>query len=363
MRVTIKTIAEKCGISPVTVSRVIARSPNVSEKTRQLVMQTMQEMGYWQKNLEDPTKKDVPQIVALMVEDITDKAQYILQAAAEFFLNNGYLAIICEVGPKACRLREYLSTLVDKKYIKGAIVVSSRGSRAELAKIAEDFQDLPIIATHWCSAWSKIDSVILDSYHGTACAVNYLAERGHRHIALLNSPKESSGSYEEREGYLDALRSNGLEVNESFIFSTDLHRSDGVKIIRKIVKTLPEVTAVLTVNLEMAQGVRSELSVLGKRVPDDISIIPLDMVNDSAGNRDFTAVGANFSDAGVAAARMLLERIQEQERGDKRINIVKKVILEPQVFAGGTVRDLRTEEHSGGFNNDDSCGDNTRSIC
>ena len=129
----------------------------------------------------------------------------------------------------------------------------------------------------------------------------------------------------------------------SFIFSTDLHRSDGVKIIRKIVKTLPEVTAVLTANLEMAQGVRSELSVLGKRVPDDISIIPLDMVNDSAGNRDFTAVGANFSDAGVAAARMLLERIQEQERGDKRINIVKKVILEPQVFAGGKVRDQRTE--------------------
>ena len=102
MRVTIKTIAEKCGISPVTVSRVIARSPNVSEKTRQLVMQTMQEMGYWQKNLEDPTKKDVPQIVALMVEDITDKAQYILQAAAEFFLNSGYLAIICDRRRAAC---------------------------------------------------------------------------------------------------------------------------------------------------------------------------------------------------------------------------------------------------------------------
>jgi len=344
MRVTIKTIAEKCGISPVTVSRVIAQSPNVSEKTRKLVLQTMQEMGYWQKDIEEPVQRDSTQLVALMVENITDNSQYILQAAAEHLKVSGYLPIICETGPKAGHLREYISSLHDRHHIRGAIVVSSRGSRMELAKIAEDYQDLPIVATHWCSAWSKIDSVILDSYHGAICAVDYLAKHGHRHIALLNSPKESSGSYEEREGYLAAMRSNGLEANESCIFSTELHHADGAKFIRKIIKTMPEVTAVLTANLEVAQGVRSELASMGKQVPEDMSVIAFDIVNDAADHREFTTVGANFSDAGIAAAQMLLERINEQQGHDRRINLVKKVILEPHVFEGDTVLPLYGQE-------------------
>ena len=341
MRVTIKTIAEKCGISSVTVSRVIARSPNVSEKTRHLVLQTMRELGYWKKGLEDPVEPDAPQIVALMVESITNSHQYILQVAIEFFRDNNYLAVVCETGPKAVCLRQYIGMLSQHQYAKGAIVISNRGSRAELAEIAEDFPGFPIVATHWCSAWSKIDSVILDSYRAAICAVDYLVERGHRHIALLNSPKESSGAYEERLGYLDAMRNHGLEASEAYILPTDLRHTDGVKAIQTIVQTMPEVTAVLTANLEMAQGVRAELINMGKGVPEDMSVIPFCVVNDAEGDRDFTAVSANISDTGIAAARMLLERIQEQERQDKQINIVKKVILEPHIFEGHTVRDLR----------------------
>ena len=55
-------------------------------------------------------------------------------------------------------------------------------------------------------AWSKVDSVILDSYHGSICGVNFLADMGHRYIALVNAPPEASGSYEERMGYLDTIQ-------------------------------------------------------------------------------------------------------------------------------------------------------------
>ncbi len=340
MRVTIKTIAEKCGVAPITVSRVIAQSQNVSEKTRNMVLKAIYELGYWQKDIEAPVLSDSPQIAALMVEDITQNSRYILQSAADYLKANGCLSIICETGLKARNLQEYVSTMSNIHSVKGAIVISSRGSRVELAKIAEEYPNFPIVATHWCSAWSKVDSVILDSYHSAVCAVDYLVAHGHQHIALLNSPKESSGAYEEREGYLDTMRKHGLEADEKYILPTDLHRSDGAKLIHKIMRTMPEVTAVLTANLEMAQGMLPELKNMGKRVPEDISVIPFTIDNAADGMHNFTTVGANYLDAGIAAAQILMERMREQTQPNKPIKTVKKVVLEPQVFEGGTVLDL-----------------------
>ena len=52
MKVTIKMVAEKCNVSPVTVSRVLANHSSVNEKTRETVLNAMQELGYRSKKVE-----------------------------------------------------------------------------------------------------------------------------------------------------------------------------------------------------------------------------------------------------------------------------------------------------------------------
>ena len=336
MKVTIKMVAEKCNVSPVTVSRVLANHSSVNEKTRETVLNAMQELGYRSKKVEKLMDKKESRYIAVMIEDITQSANCIIQAAANYLRGENYLPIVCETGEKAVYLETYLTNLDKDGLLAGCIVISSQGARAELAKMAEKFRALPLVAVHWCEAWSKVDSVILDNYQGTVCAIHYLAKLGHREIALINAPQEASGSYEERMGYMASMKSLGIPFEEKRIIPGNLKRDGGVAAARRILTEQPEVTAVVCSNFSMAMGVIDETTAQGRRVPEDLSVVPFGIIQSNEDTANFTSVGAHYSDAGVAAARMVLERVRELEENGTRFNIVKKVVLEPRIFYGST---------------------------
>ena len=336
MKVTIKMVAEKCNVSPVTVSRVLANHPSVNEKTRETILSAMQELGYRSKKVEKLIDKKGSRYIAIMIEDITRSANCIIQAAADYLRGENYLPIVCETGDKAAYLETYIANLERDGLLDGCIVISSLGARAELAKIAENYKNLPLVAVHWCEAWSKVDSVIMDNYQGTRCAIEYLAKLGHRNIALINAPREASGSYEERMGYMDAMKGLGLACEERRILPGNLKRDGGVAAARRLLAEQPEVTAVVSSNFAMAVGVIDEVKAQGKRVPEDLNVVPFGIIQSNEDTANFTSVGARYDDAGVAAARMVLERIRELEDTGTRFNMVKKVVLEPQIFYGAT---------------------------
>ena len=66
MKVTIKMVAEKCNVSPVTVSRVLANHSSVNEKTRETVLNAMQELGYRSKKVEKLMDKKESRYIAVM---------------------------------------------------------------------------------------------------------------------------------------------------------------------------------------------------------------------------------------------------------------------------------------------------------
>lgn len=336
MKVTIKMVAEHCNVSPVTVSRVLANHPGVNEKTRETVLSAMRELGYRSKKVEQLIEKKGCRYIAVMVEDITMSANCIIQSASTYLREEGCLPIICETGEKAAYLEAYLTSLQKDGMLKGCIVISSRGARAELANMAEKFAPLPLVAVHWCGAWSRVDSVILDSYQSIVDAISYLAKLGHQNIALLNAPSEASGSYEERIGYMDTMKNLGLPYEEKRIISGNLKREGGVLAARKILTEQPEITAVICSNFAMAMGVIDEVTAQGKKVPEDLSVIPFGIIQNGMDIANFTSVGAHYSDAGIAAARMVLERIRELEENGSLFNVIKKVVLEPKIFLGST---------------------------
>lgn len=343
-KVTIKTIAERCNVSQVTVSRVIANNPNVSQKTRNQVLTAMRDMGYRSAKSELPDESTAGRYVLLMTEDITRNSTGILQCIAGYLKERGYLSLFCETGHQAAYVREYYDSLISSNMILGVVAISIQGARANLSDIAEHYRDIPMVVVHWCEAWSKVDSVIIDSYHSAYSAVRMLAKMGHVHIALLNSPPDCSGSYEERKGFLAAMEECGLTTDKRYIFSTNLKKSDSVIIAKKLATTMMEVTAVMTATKELAIGLINELEALGRRVPEDVSVIAFDIVDDSFQDKSLTRVGAKFSEAGIAAAKLILERIIEQRENHGRSPTVKKVVLEPQVFQGSTVQPPKNEK-------------------
>ena len=73
MKVTIKMVAEKCNVSPVTVSRVLANHSSVNEKTRETVLNAMQELGYRSKKVEKLMKIHLPDLQLNLRERLKDQ--------------------------------------------------------------------------------------------------------------------------------------------------------------------------------------------------------------------------------------------------------------------------------------------------
>ena len=139
MKVTIKMVAEKCNVSPVTVSRVLANHSSVNEKTRETVLNAMQELGYRSKKVEKLMDKKESRYIAVMIEDITQSANCIIQAAANYLRGENYLPIVCETGEKAVYLETYLTNL-DKEASGGLYCYLQPGSQGRAGENGREVQ-------------------------------------------------------------------------------------------------------------------------------------------------------------------------------------------------------------------------------
>ena len=131
-------------------------------------------------------------------------------------------------------------------------------------------------------------------------------------------------------GYMDSMKSLGIPFEEKRIIPGNLKQDGGVAAARRILTEQPEVTAVVCSNFSMAMGVIDETTAQGRRVPEDLSVVPFGIIQSNEDTANFTSVGAHYSDAGVAAARMVLERVRELEENGTRFNIVKKWFWSPE---------------------------------
>ncbi len=324
-----------------TVSRVIARSPNVNENTRNLVLQTMREMNYRPEKVARLIEGDSrrKKVIALLSENIMrPERSEIVRSVEKQLSKNGYLLTLCETGENAYRQDEYLRYVMDETSISGVIVVSGLIDQKKLAEFIKPHRHKPLVSINWSGTWALTDSVVPDVYRSVLMAVDYLYSRGHRDIAFINSPLNATGAFEGRMGYLDAMQGKGLEANEEYIFEGTMEKESGSKIAREVVSAAPQVTAVICSNLSMASGFADEMGKMGKSVPEDVSIILSGITVPRNQGYSFSSIGASYDEAGIEAVNNLLERIKElEEDGEMSLNN-RRVILEPHLYEEQTVR-------------------------
>lgn len=69
--VTIKDIAEKCNVSATTVSNILNGKAKAGKETRELVMQTVKEMGYQPNYIAQGLRNSRTRTIGIIAEDIS----------------------------------------------------------------------------------------------------------------------------------------------------------------------------------------------------------------------------------------------------------------------------------------------------
>jgi LacI family transcriptional regulator len=179
----------------------------------------------------------------------------------------------------------------------------------------------PIVLVDGYSNTESYDTVISDNFRAAYQAVEYLIEKGHRYIGLLGSDMSCYPSLKERRnGYLRAMKENDL--TEIFISNFNINKSKGYQETISLLKEYPHITALFCVNDDVGSAAIRASQYLGKRVPEDISIIGYDDTYIAANTHPaLTTMHVDTVAMGRAAVHLLSLRLENPESARMTLTI------------------------------------------
>ncbi|HSO30052.1 MAG TPA: LacI family DNA-binding transcriptional regulator [Candidatus Sulfomarinibacteraceae bacterium] len=311
---TISDVAQRAGVSAMTVSRVVNHSGYVSATTRQRVERAIAEFGYVPNALARQLRSKRTKTVALVVSDITNPffttiARGVEDAAAP----RGFSVMYCNTDESTEEETQYLHMLIERQ-VDGVLLVPTRSSGASFRTLRA--HRMPVVVLDRRVTVRNVDSVRCDSEAGAYALTRHLLSLGHRRIAVLTGRRTISTSVDRVAGCRRALEENGLELDDDLVryggynFGS-FNQADGRQMAQAVLASVaPRPTAIFAANNFIAFGAIRALREAGLRVPEDMSVVAFDDLPADWAMDPFLTVAAQPAyDIGRHAAELLLDRI------------------------------------------------------
>ena len=280
-KVTIDDIARHSGASRTTVSLVLRDKPGIGSDTRERVWTAAQLLGY-QKRPPAPIEAGQTVLnIGLILRSRNRNKLARLPGVNAFY---SWVLAGVEAAARPQRMNLLYTTLpVDDdnqplefpdhllaQRLDGVLLVGSF-PESTIAEVANRHAGA-IVLVDAPAGSHRYDAVISDNQAGGYQAVNHLIRHGHRRIALISPAPEADPNFgQRRDGYLKALREHGLDP-----FFGKMTKDEAAAPTAELLRRHPEVTALVGCNDVFAINAMQAAQALGRRVPEDLSVIGFD---------------------------------------------------------------------------------------
>jgi LacI family transcriptional regulator len=268
---TIRDVARRAGVSPITVSRVINNDSYVSVETRRRVEQAIADLDYIPNSLGPSLRSKRTKTLALVLSNITNPFWTTVARGVEDTANkHGYHIIMGNTDESPAKQEEYLVFLLKKQVDGFLLVPASPRSLDTLLK-----RRVPFVVMDRRVPDAPMDTVYGDSVGGAYALIRHLLELGHKRIAVIAGPQQVSTASDRVEGYLRALDEAGLRHLQQ-VYWGEYTLEAGFEFARQALLTSPRPTAIFATNNFIAIGVMRALKEARLRVPEDMSVVAFD---------------------------------------------------------------------------------------
>jgi LacI family transcriptional regulator len=308
---TIHDVAQRAGVSPITVSRVINRSGYASPETRARVEAAVTELGYVPNRLARSLRSKRTHTLALVITDITNPFFTTVARGVEDTASDaGYTVIFCNTDESESEEKKYLQVLLQQQ-VDGILLVPARGTLDSIDMIRK--QNTPVVVLdRRLPPGAEVDTVRCENELGAYQLVRLLIELGHRDIALLSGPLGVSTAEDRLAGYRRAMREAGIDAAAQAIIYGSFTQASGSEMMRQLLARPRRPTAVFAANNLIGIGALQAIQQAGLRVPDDIAIVSFDDLPPTLLTMPFFTVSAQPAyDMGKRATQLLLARLSK----------------------------------------------------
>ena len=322
------TVARAAGVSQSTVSRALRGDPRVREETRLRVDQAARRLGYVPNSLAASLASRSTRTVAVIVSDLTNPFfPSLLTPIYDELQIMGYRVVLFTERTDIPTGQETLRRLLDRSIDGVLVTTATLGSR-----FAVELQQrgLPMVLLNRYIDGLDVDRVVSDNHGGAVIGGRHLLELGHRRIAVVRGPSNTSTSRDRVAGLSEALAEGGVPLDPALVREGTFSHQSGYQHTRELLRLPDPPTAIVCGNDVVAFGALDAALSLGVRVPEDVSVLGYDDIPMAAWEVfQLTTLRQPMGDMARAAVHMLAERIENaREVGPGR----------EQVFATSLVR-------------------------
>jgi LacI family transcriptional regulator len=328
---TIRDVANKAEVSIATVSRVVNGNRPVHPDIRARVLKAVEELDYHPNFLARGLRQSNTCMIGLIIPDNANPFYAELARAIEDAgFAAGYSVILCNSDLSEEKQQAYIDVLLSHK-VDGAILINM------LLPPLQSFErivaeNIPLVLANTDIRVPNVDQVMVEDHHGGYLAGQYLLRLNHRRLGCItyspsSSPPPSSYVIPRIAGFRQALAEGGIELTTEDFARGNGRYDSGYKAMQELYQRCPDLTAVFVFNDLMALGAINALHTLGKRVPEDLSIIGYDDIfYASAFEPTLTTIAQPITEIGQQCITRLLERIQEPEKPPMCITLPTKLV-------------------------------------
>jgi LacI family transcriptional regulator len=326
---TLRDVAQVAGVHPATASRALnpQTRPLVNADTARKVLRAAESLGYQPNPIARSLKTAKTSTVGLVIPDLTNPLFPPIVRGAENVLSPaGYNAWITNTDNDPAREEAQIESLRSRQ-VEGLIVATARREHPLLARLHG--QGVRMVLVNRRVDNLELPSVTADDAVGIELAVAHLAALGHRRVAHLAGPTNTSTGTVRARAFRHAVRDHGLADDPGLVVECAYwSERDGAAALRRLLDSGPEFTAIVGGNDLIALGCYDVFAERGLRCPEDVSLVGFNgMPFLDKMSPPLTTVSIPHYELGSEAARLLLDAIEDPDRTPRSVFLAPSLVV------------------------------------
>lgn len=337
-KVKLEDIAEKLGVSIVTVSNALKGKKGVSDEMREKITRTAQEMGYHSVQREKKTRDShvVGAIVAeRYVREFPSFYMEVYKNISQEAMKRGGLTMLEVASREKENLEEKFSAFQDCE-VEGIILIGEM-KKGYIDAVRREYKNVPIVCVDYYDVYEDMDYIVTDGFGGMEQMTRLMIKEGIRDLAFVGTVNATKNITDRYLGYCKALDRAGIEDAKYNIIPDRDSSGEVFDLNPQLPEKLPQG---FVCNCDRtAFAVIRKLKERGMRVPEDVSVVGFDNYPpDVSGGRQLST----YQNDEQVLARLSIHTMIRRIEGKKKLEGIR--IVEGSMIRGESVKFRRRQQ-------------------
>ncbi|MEU4831678.1 LacI family DNA-binding transcriptional regulator [Streptosporangium sp. NPDC023615] len=326
MAATLRDVAAAAGVSVSTASRALSGSSEISESTRLRVSRTARSLGYRRNLAAASLRTRRSGLVGLVLNNLVNNTFHtVVEAVQRRLVASGYQALLCITNADPAVEADYLRLLRDHQ-VDSVLIVGTGGNVKEVNELRAS--GITVIDLIREIEGSQGPAVLAADREGAVSATRHLLDQGHRRIAFVGGPPETTSGRDRYAGFVHSLSEAGLAPAPELVRRGPFEVAYGARVMGELLGLERAPTALMLANHEATYGALPVLARSGVDVPSALSVVAFeDMPLLEWWSPAITVVDTGAHELGRLAVELLLRSIDGQELKPRRYTVGAELVV------------------------------------